>query len=70
MSFSQQNENSADPAAMLKVIQLCSHCGDVTNKGNKYCTECVTVGKRREMCEENKKLNPKHKCKTCDESPS
>lgn len=61
----QENENSADSSAFLKIIQRCMHCGEETNKGNKFCNDCTYAKNRREMCEENKKLNPKYICKMC-----
>jgi len=64
-TFQQANENSADSAAMLKTIQKCSHCGDETNKGNKYCRNCIASSSRREMCEENKALIKSYVCTDC-----
>ncbi len=61
----QVNENSADPAKMLPTIQKCTHCGGDTTKGALYCPDCRTVGERKEMCAENKKLMPNYKCKMC-----
>ena len=66
MQTSQQiNEGSADPAAMLKIIQRCSHCEEEVNKGNKYCKDCTLVANRNAMCAANKELIPNWKCQTC-----
>ena len=64
-TFQQINEASADSAAMLKVINKCTHCGGETNKGNKYCNDCTYEKNRQEMCKENKKLMEKWSCKIC-----
>lgn len=61
----QENENSADSARMLKIIQICSHCGIETNRGNKFCNECTYAKHRQEMCTENKQINPNWSCKLC-----
>jgi len=58
-------ENSADDSAMQKIIQKCTHCGDDTNKGNKFCKNCTRAEERRDMCRENKEINSEWKCKTC-----
>lgn len=58
-------ENSADDSAFLKVIQKCMHCGEDTNKGNKYCTNCTKADDRRSMCKENQIINPNWHCRTC-----
>lgn len=65
MSFQSENEASADNAAKLKTLQKCTHCGESTNTGNKYCLDCTIASKRREMCEENKKIVPNYKCRIC-----
>lgn len=62
LTFQQTNENSADSAAMLKVIQHCTHCGEETNKGNKFCKNCTTAAARKEMCDENKIIVPSYFC--------
>lgn len=61
----QANESSADNAAMLPIIQKCTHCGEGCNKGNKYCNECTYIAKRREMCAFNKTLMPNYICTSC-----
>ena len=66
MSFQSENEASADNAAKLKTLQKCSHCGCDTNVGNKFCNECTYIKARKEMCEENKKLNSKYVCGMCE----
>ena len=65
MSFQSENEASADNAAKLKTLQKCTHCGDDTNVGNKFCNECTYIKGRKEMCAENKKLNLKYTCAMC-----
>jgi hypothetical protein len=32
-----------------------------------YCNSCKKAADRRSMDEENRKINPKFKCKVCDE---
>lgn len=65
-TFQEENENSADNAKKLKVIQRCSHCGDETKVGNKFCNYCTYIKVRKEMCEENKSLNSKYTCVMCE----
>lgn len=65
-TFQQVNESSADSAAMLRIIFKCTHCGEDTNKGNKFCNHCTYAKGRKEMCEENKKIMPNWKCKLCE----
>jgi len=64
-TMQQVNEASADPYKVMKIIQRCSHCGEETGKGNKFCKNCTLVANRREMCEENKKIMPNYQCKMC-----
>lgn len=66
MQLAQQvNESSADPAKMLKTIQICTHCGEETTKGSLFCPNCRTDKQRQEMCAENKGINPNYKCRKC-----
>ena len=46
-------------------IKLCFHCGIEIASG-KYCEACKTASGRKEMENNNKKLNPKYKCKICE----
>lgn len=66
MSFQEENENSADNAKKLKTLQKCSHCGEDTKVGNKFCNDCTYAKGRQEMCAENKKILPNYKCKMCN----
>ena len=66
MTFQSENEASADNAAKLKTLQKCTHCGDDTNVGNKFCNFCTYSKGRKEMCEENKRIMPKYTCKMCE----
>ena len=65
MSVQQENENSADNARMIKIIQKCSHCGEEAGRGNKFCNDCTYAKNRQEMCLENKQINPNWQCKMC-----
>lgn len=58
-------QNSADDTAMMKIIQRCTHCGEETGRGNKFCKNCGLKSARVEMCTENKKVNPNYKCASC-----
>ncbi len=60
-----QNEQSADPAAMLPIIQRCTHCGEITTKDAKYCKDCRTAEARRDTCNANKITLPSYVCIDC-----
>ena len=65
-TFQQENENSADNAALLPKLYHCTHCGEFIGKTMKlYCSFCTYVKDRKEQCEENLKINPNWKCKMC-----
>jgi len=51
----------------MPIITLCSHCSVQAKGKDKYCPQCKTAEGRREMDKNNKKLNPKYKCKVCKE---
>lgn len=61
----QVNEASADPYAMIKIIQKCTHCGDETTKDAQYCPSCRTASGRLEMCNENKEKIKSYVCVKC-----
>jgi len=61
----------------MSIITRCSHCGELRKgEANKFCKDCNTAERRKEMDENNKKIwderrkvNPKlpeYKCKYCD----
>ena len=45
-------------------IHECKHCG--TPCSGTYCNQCKKAEDRREMDDENRKLNPNFVCKVCD----
>lgn len=65
-TFQQVNEASADNAAMLSKIYRCTHCGEEIGKLMRmYCNDCTYAKIRKEMCEENRKLNSNYRCISC-----
>lgn len=38
------------------VITICTHCEEKCSEGNKFCVNCNSVEKRKEMCEANNKI--------------
>jgi len=40
----------------MKLITRCIHCGEECGRGTKYCANCGTADKRREMCRINKEI--------------
>ena len=66
LTFQQANEGSADNGALLPKLYHCVHCGEFVGKVLKqFCGECGTANGRREMCVENKQINPNWACKMC-----
>lgn len=50
------NTNPADDTASLKILQKCTHCGEETTKGSKYCKLCIKAAHRHELDAENEKI--------------
>lgn len=44
-------------------ILICKHCE--TECTGEYCRHCKTKEGREEMCKNNLRVNPKHRCKEC-----
>lgn len=51
-----QNPNAADDSANLPKLFRCTHCGEETTKGSKYCKFCTKANERREIDEENEAI--------------
>jgi hypothetical protein len=66
LTFQQANEASADSGSLLPKLYHCTHCGEFVGKTMKlYCADCSHASKRKEMCDENKIINPNWKCTMC-----
>lgn len=59
----------------MAVINVCSHCGEITSRSKdskrKFCGDCNTSAKRKEMDENNKKIwadngMKEYHCKFCE----
>lgn len=46
-------------------IHVCKHCG--TQCSGVYCNDCKKAEGRRAVDEANRKINPKFRCKVCED---